>query len=94
MLGQDGFDTAVARGGATGLRLPFDVSLDSSGKILVSDTGNNRVVVFPSLLFLPLAGAEASGVLGQRDLTGAAPNWNAPAEGLTLCDARTIKSTS
>jgi DNA-binding beta-propeller fold protein YncE len=59
VLGQNGFDTASPRGGAGGLRIPFDVALDSSGKIYVSDTGNNRVLVYPSLLFLPLTGAEA-----------------------------------
>jgi uncharacterized protein (TIGR03437 family) len=87
VLGQNGFDTAVAGAGVRGLRLPFDVALDSSGKICVSDTGNNRVVVFPSLLFLPLAGAEASEVLGQRDLSGTSPNWNAPADGLTTAES-------
>jgi uncharacterized protein (TIGR03437 family) len=76
VLGQAQFGSAAAGGGATGLQLPLDVGLDSNGNIYVSDAGNNRVVVFPSVLFLPLAGASAMSVVGQHDITGTSPNWN------------------
>lgn len=58
------------------LRGPLDVTADSSGQLYVSDTGNNRVLVFPSLLFLSLAGASPTAAVGQPSLTSVARNWN------------------
>ncbi|MEO7649015.1 MAG: hypothetical protein ABIZ80_00980, partial [Bryobacteraceae bacterium] len=89
VIGQNQFDQLTAGGGATRFNGPADVALDSSGNIYVSDNGNNRVLIFPSLLFLPLTGAAAAGVVGQRDLGGSAQNWNtqdglATPEGLSL----------
>jgi uncharacterized protein (TIGR03437 family) len=52
--------------------------LDSSGNIFVSDTGNNRVAMFPSVLTLPNTGASALFAIGQPNVQGAAPNWNTP----------------
>ena len=88
VIGQAQFSSAAAGSGVSGLRSPSDVALDSSGNIYVSDTGNNRVLVFPSLLFLPLSGAFAASVVGQSDTRGTVPNWNstdgrATAEGLS-----------
>jgi uncharacterized protein (TIGR03437 family) len=77
VLGQAGFDSSAAGGGASGLRLPWDVAQDGTGNIYVSDDGNNRVLIYPSLIFLPLSGAAASAVIGQRDLSGSGPNFNA-----------------
>ena len=58
------------------LNSPDDVALDSSGNIYVSDTGNNRVLMFPSLLvFLTTAGTPTE-VIGQSALTGTSPNWD------------------
>ena len=52
--------------------------LDSGGNIFVSDSGNNRVVIFPSLLTLPNTGATAYLAIGQPTIQTAVPNWNSP----------------
>src|SRR5579883_143599 len=77
VIGQDRFD-ATGGGSGTNLKSPASVSLDSSGNIYVADGGNNRTLIFPSLLFLASAGAKASGVVGQKDLSGTGPNWDSP----------------
>ena len=79
VIGQNNFNTAAG----TGLRSPGDVVLDSAANIYVSDFGNNRVLRFSPLVFLPVAGGSPTGVLGQRDLTTNAPNWNAAGNGAT-----------
>lgn len=76
VIGQTQFDSNTP-GAGSGFRLPWDVAVSSRGEVFVSDAGNNRVVVYPSILFLPLAGATAEFVVGQRDLSGAGPNFNA-----------------
>ena len=81
VLGQADF----ASGGAGSFRGPGDVAVDSSGGIYVSDRGNNRVLVYASLVFLPLAGATPSGVVGQQSTTGTAPNWDSP-DGLATAE--------
>jgi uncharacterized protein (TIGR03437 family) len=58
------------------LKTPLDVAVDSAGRIYVSDSGNNRVLVFPSLVFLPVAGGGATGVVGQSSVNGTAANWD------------------
>jgi uncharacterized protein (TIGR03437 family) len=78
VLGQENFTSNTAAAGAARLRSPIDVVGDSQGRIYVSDTGNNRVLVFPSLVLLPISGGAATGVIGQRNLTGASPNFNTP----------------
>jgi len=76
VIGQSQFGSAAAGGGSAGLKAPVDAGVDSAGNIYVSDSGNNRILIFPSLLFLPLAGATASSVVGQPDMTSTSPNWN------------------
>ena len=78
VIGQTSFAGASAGAGASALRLPFDVMLDSGGNIFVADNGNNRVVIFPSLLTLPNTGAAAYLAVGQASMQGNAPNWNTP----------------
>jgi uncharacterized protein (TIGR03437 family) len=83
VLGQSGF--ASSDSGA--LKSPSDVVTDSNGNIYVADEGNNRVLLYPSLVFLPVAGATATAVVGQQGLTGTSSNYNstnglATAEGL------------
>lgn len=84
VIGQGTFDAASPGGGTTGLNAPVDVALDSGENIFVSDNGNNRVVVFPSLL----PGGPAYLAIGQRDVNSNGANWNTPdglatAEGLS-----------
>lgn len=76
VIGQNSFDVVSATGANT-LSAPTDVVVDSATNIYVADYGHNRVLAFPPLVFLPIAGASPSGVLGQRDFSGTAPNWNA-----------------
>jgi len=81
VLGQADFSHSTAGGGPTGLRSPLDVALDSGGNIFVSDTANNRVVVFPSLTNLLVSSGppyNAYLAIGQQKLTGAAANWDTP----------------
>jgi len=58
------------------LKSPAAVAPDSSGNIYVSDNGNNRVLMYPSLVFLPVAGGAASAVVGQQTITGTSANWD------------------
>ncbi|HEY7617159.1 MAG TPA: NHL repeat-containing protein, partial [Terriglobales bacterium] len=81
VIGQDRFDSFATGSGASAFRGPADVVLDSNGNVYVSDSGNHRVLGFPSLIFLPLAGATAMSVIGQPELAGNTPNWNS-ADGL------------
>jgi len=76
VIGQSAFNTNGAQSGPAGLNVPFDVGLDSLGNIFICDTGNNRVVIFPSRLFLPTAAGVAYLVIGQPDLYSTAANWN------------------
>jgi len=87
VVGQPGFNSALAGAGANRLRNPQDVETDAAGEIYVSDGDNNRVLRFPSLLFLPLTNADAAQVVGQSSMTGTRANFNssdsfATAEGL------------
>jgi uncharacterized protein (TIGR03437 family) len=75
VIGQDSFNTATG-GTGTQLRLPSDVTADSSGNIYISDHDYNRIVILPSLLFLPASGGVAKTVIGQQNLGGSAVNWN------------------
>ena len=74
VIGQGSFSTSV--GGA--LKTPTDVGVDSSGNIYVADNGDNRVLIYPSLVFLPLSGGAPTGLVGQSSLTGGSPNYNSP----------------
>jgi uncharacterized protein (TIGR03437 family) len=82
VIGQNSFGTV----GGNGLKSPTGVAVDSSGTIYVADTGNNRVYFYQSLVFLPVAGAPPSGVLGQPSLNGSAANWDSP-DGLATADS-------
>jgi uncharacterized protein (TIGR03437 family) len=74
VIGQASFGTA----GSGNLKTPTGVGLDSSGNIYVADNGNNRVLVYPSLVFLALSGGTPTSVLGQQSSTGSAANYDSP----------------
>ncbi len=73
VIGQGNFSGAA---GGTGLKTPTGIATDSNGLIYIADTGNNRVLIFPSLIFLPTAGGVASSVVGQSGLGGTSANWD------------------
>lgn len=76
----------IGGNGGTALKAPLGVGVNSSGQIYVSDSGNNRVLIFPSLIFLPQTGATASGVVGQPNLTSVTANWDGQ-NGLSSADS-------
>jgi uncharacterized protein (TIGR03437 family) len=76
VIGQSSLSSTSGGGSGASLRSPTDVALDSGGKIYVADGGDNRVLIFPSLISLPVSGGAASGVVGQRDLGSTTANWN------------------
>lgn len=78
VIGQPEFGTSSAGGGAGQLDTPRDVGVGPDGSIFVADSNNHRILTYPSLFSLPSAGGEATQVLGQRDLTSGAANFNSP----------------
>lgn len=79
VIGQPSFESSGARNASpTSLNGPRRVSTDSEGRIYVADSGNNRIVVFPDALRLPIADGAAEEVIGQPNLTTSAPNFNSP----------------
>jgi uncharacterized protein (TIGR03437 family) len=76
VIGSDRFDAIATGTSRTRLQNPSDVVLDSSGRVYVTDAGNHRVLVFPSLIFLPITDGAATSVIGQLDFNGNTSNWN------------------
>ena len=81
VLGPGNF--GAASGGI--FKTPTDVAVDSAGNIYVSDQGNNRVLIFQSLVFLPLSGGTANGVVGQQSASGTGADWDST-DGLATAD--------
>jgi uncharacterized protein (TIGR03437 family) len=81
VIGQTTFNAS----GTTVLNGPTDVAVDSATNIYVSDYGDNRILIFPSLVFLPVGGGAPTGVVGQQDLKGTTPNWSST-NGLAAAD--------
>ena len=77
----------------SGLQLPTDVVVDANGNVWVADTGNGRVLRFPSPFNQP-AGTQIlpTVVLGQQGFTGT-PITNASIENMRLPFGLTIFST-
>ncbi len=73
VIGQSNFSGGA---GGTGLNTPIGVGIDGNGQIYVSDSNNNRVLIFPSLITLPVGGAVATGVVGEPNLTTLTPDWD------------------
>jgi uncharacterized protein (TIGR03437 family) len=72
VIGQSSFGNSAVNG----LRSPLGVTLDSIGNIYVADSGNNRVLAYPSLVFLPVAAGSPSSVVGQQTAGGSTANWD------------------
>jgi uncharacterized protein (TIGR03437 family) len=72
VFGQGSFSTGGAGGGASGLNNPGDVAVDGNFNIIVADTGNNRVLVYPSLISAQPAGTAAIYALGGANQNGLA----------------------
>ena len=85
VIGQSTF-SSNSGGSGTNFRTPVDVAVDGSGSIYVSDSGNNRVLAFPSLIFLPVFAGVANAIVGQANLTGTTANWDST-DGLTTADS-------
>jgi uncharacterized protein (TIGR03437 family) len=71
VIGQNNFSSISGS-----LKSPADVAIDSNGQIYVSDFGDNRVLIYSSLIFLPSAGATPSGFVGQQTVSGTAVNFD------------------
>ena len=63
VFGQPDFSASTCGVGPTSLCNPDDVALGTSGQLIISDKGNNRLLVFDS----PLANTVANQVIGQPD---------------------------
>lgn len=68
VIGPANFESVAPDCSATGLRRPMAVAITHDGKLIVADSGNNRVLVWDSI---PVKGVPVPAptlVLGQRDL--------------------------
>jgi sugar lactone lactonase YvrE len=72
VLGQPDFVTSVAGTDDSTMNLPAGVFVDSSGNLWVSDTGNNRVLLFQNGATIDSA-SPADGELGQPDFDTGTP---------------------
>jgi len=73
VFGQPDFTSSAGATTQNGMRLPGGVSVDTSGRLYVADSDNNRVLVFNAAASLP-NGANASFVLGQTNFTTGTQN--------------------
>lgn len=69
VYGQADFAGRIPAAGPTGMQTPAGVHMDPSGHLWVADTGNNRVLQFLRAVTPPQAGARASRLVGQPDLS-------------------------
>ena len=76
VIGQFEFDDGGAAVGDRRLNIPLGVAVTAGGEVVVSDSGNHRILVFPGLLFLPSAGGAATQVYGQASFTSSRGNFN------------------
>jgi hypothetical protein len=76
--GAGAFTSNTSNNGGIGpstLALPLSVGLDNSGRLIVGDAGNNRILFYPSSFS---TGMSATLVLGQPNFTTGTPNTPAP----------------
>ena len=65
VIGQDSFTDSGASAGSTRLALPTSAAFSTSGQLLITDSGNNRVLIWHQR---PSSNAPADLVIGQTDL--------------------------
>jgi sugar lactone lactonase YvrE len=68
VLGQPDFTTNTFATTSSGMNAPYDMAIDTTGTIFVTELGNNRVLRFDNAV-QKSNGADADGVLGQPDFT-------------------------
>ena len=73
VLGQANFTTALAGSTESTFSGPTGLAFDSSGQLIVADSGNNRTLIFAPPFTTAMNATE---VLGQANLTGRLPNQN------------------
>ncbi len=74
VLGQPDFATVTNLTGATGLRNPYHLAMDTDGTLWVSDSSNSRVLGYKNAGTRPATGANAANiVLGQPNFTTYGP---------------------
>lgn len=83
VLGQAGFTSSTARCGGDGMNQPTAVWITADGKLLVSDSGNHRVLVWNSVRSVA-TGAAAHAILGQDDPDSCVANAGRSVDGQTL----------
>lgn len=76
VIGQPDFESTFTGSNEFTLSEPRAVTTDSLGNIYVADSGNNRILVYDPLFFLPSFGAGANDVVGQPSLNGRRANFN------------------
>ncbi len=72
VLGKSNFVTNTLETTQSGMRFPYGVSVDVTGRLWVAELQNNRVLRFDAAATLS-NGANANGVLGQTNYTSGAP---------------------
>lgn len=74
VLGQPDFDTAAANCTASGMEVPESATITDDGKVIVTDTANNRVLIWNEA---PTRNGQPPDlVLGQLDAVHCSPNDN------------------
>jgi len=73
VIGQVDFTSSVRATTAGNLRDPYNLHIDSLGRLWIAEYSNNRVLMFEDASDLPVSGATADLVLGQPDFTSRDP---------------------
>jgi hypothetical protein len=82
VIGHNDFISDSSGAGANQLAQPHSVAVDSSGRLYIADTLNNRILVYNSI---PTSnGASANYVIGQPDMSSSSVNQGGSASAYTL----------
>ncbi len=82
VIGQSDFGLSEAGCGGLALREPESVAITPLGKLIIADTGNNRVLIWDSIPQTQAAVGAPNVVLGQGDVDHCTPNDDLPQDGL------------